>query len=352
MFVGYGKGPRLIPFGGWAPPYPPNIGQPPQGGQTPGQAPRGPEPANPGKTPRGPGTPAQPPRGPYGNNGDHVHTNLSYERLCKEKEKPYKLFKNKGHYAHHLSELVEEACKNLGTKKMTTPQATGLNKLKASMRKDGPKDGSSFLKNSGYELGEKWSPADEVVIQNFYKKFDVIFFFGTLAGRCTWEIDWETLPGVLGYCHTAEQYGYNTQMKGPSAHQRSVIKLQKNLNTSRDKRLSSYLSTLLHEMCHSFMMVWSCDARSCYANDELLGTTGHGDAWQNTCTAVDKAVRKQFGLKFDMGRTVSYAHELAETGAQPSKIMWFWEIDPNELARSIEYFKKEKAMGRGPLGKR
>jgi hypothetical protein len=321
-------------------------GQPPEGSNPAHIPPRGgeqlPQGANPGHTPPFAS-------GLYGDGGQHTHTELPYKKLSEAGDKAYKLFKNKGHYAHDLSKMVEEACKNLGSDKMSKYQAEGFGTLKKSMRPGAPpkKNGSSFLANSGFELGKDWAASDEKVLDNFYKKFDQLFFFGTMAGRCSWEIDWETNPNVLGYCQTNEEFGYNTQVGGRSPHQRSVIRLQRNHGQDRQKRLVEYLGVLLHEMCHSFMGTWSCDARSCFQNSELVGVSGHGGAWQNTCVAVDEAVQKHFRLKLPFSRPISYALEMVEAGlTTPSKHCARWGITMPELNKFIAGIKQQKQAER------
>lgn len=324
------------------PPRPPSFPQPLQpyphlprlpnhGG---GQHPTAPQGNNPAHIP--------PNRAGNQSNNQHKHADLPYNQIAEAGAKAYKLFKDRGHFAHDLSKLVEHACENLESKKMSKYQAQGFGSLQKSMHPGGPKNGSTFKSSSGLELSKDWSATDETVIKKFWKQFDQLFFFGTLDSRCYWEIDWNAHPNILGLCTTTEQYGYNTQVGGSSPHARARIQLSKLHGVNREKRLVEYIGTLLHEMCHAFMTVWCCEARSCFQRSDCCGVTGHGDAWQDASLTVEQAAKKHLKLNLDLGRMDSYALELVATGVAPSKHCSRWGFDVPKLNQMVALIKQRR----------
>ena len=62
----------------------------------------------------------------------------------------------------------------------------------------------------------------------------------------------------------------------------------------RERRLR-IVATLIHEMCHAFLRVYSCDGRQCATWDGIAngrGFTGHGPAWEKVARGAEEVFRE------------------------------------------------------------
>jgi len=133
--------------------------------------------------------------------------------------------------------------------------------------------------------------------------FEDLFFFGSLADRCT--ISWATLgPHILG------------QTSLPPGASRCDIELD--IKFTRDSAFDTILllSTLIHEMCHAFLLIYACDVSGCREKRAHSGETGHGSAWEAMAVAVDRTALRAFSMNPDLG--ISYCTSLEGDSTLPS----------------------------------
>jgi hypothetical protein len=76
--------------------------------------------------------------------------------------------------------------------------------------------------------------------------------------------------------------------------------------------MKAYVETLLHEMIHAFLELWTCDHRGCIDGFEKLGKTRHGKVWQEVALAIEDSVRDAGFLNLDLylNRETSLALEI------------------------------------------
>jgi len=72
--------------------------------------------------------------------------------------------------------------------------------------------------------------------------------------------------------------------------------------------LGYLLGSLLHEMIHGYLTIYSCEC--CWDSPKGSGIVGHGEAWQRIAHAVEEAVKEKLNLKLDLKRTTYLASEL------------------------------------------
>lgn len=131
--------------------------------------------------------------------------------------------------------------------------------------------------------------------------FDELFF-KSLENYCTSEAvvsgDDHTRRGECRYQRLSlGQFTYT-----PDDVRRTII-IYRNHRNPHDptERLDRYLGTLLHEIVHAFLRIYSCHCRlACYENTQrLIGD--HGRAWQhvisNVRTAVPHFLRRDLDLR-------------------------------------------------------
>ena len=83
-----------------------------------------------------------------------------------------------------------------------------------------------------------------------------------------------------------------------------------------DVRWRNRLGTILHELCHAFLKVYTC--RSCPMHDQCIGHRGHGRAWQILVVKMEEVATRLMGGFVDMGRYPSLLHDLEGNGKLPS----------------------------------
>jgi hypothetical protein len=89
--------------------------------------------------------------------------------------------------------------------------------------------------------------------------------------------------------------------------------------------MQNYIESLLHEMIHAIIQIYTCHCADCgnkYKTEE--GTTGHGRTWQDIAHAVEKFCFNELGLKLDLGRAPRLAEEI---NAAYTKILDTYELD-------------------------
>jgi hypothetical protein len=118
--------------------------------------------------------------------------------------------------------------------------------------------------------------------------FDDLFFFGSLVNRCT--ITWASLgPHILGQTFLS-----------PGAP-RCDIELDIKFTGDSAFDTILLLSTLIHEMCHTFLPIYACDVSGCREKREHSGETGHSSVWEAMAVAVEWTALRAFNMKLDLG---------------------------------------------------
>ncbi|ESZ95116.1 hypothetical protein SBOR_4483 [Sclerotinia borealis F-4128] len=87
--------------------------------------------------------------------------------------------------------------------------------------------------------------------------------------------------------------------------------------TNRQERLRSYLETLLHEMIHAFLNIYTCLCSKCSHDiPKTVGHTGHGLPWHKIANSIESFVRSKLDLKLDLERRASLAMEIQASGLE------------------------------------
>lgn len=85
--------------------------------------------------------------------------------------------------------------------------------------------------------------------------------------------------------------------------------------TIREDRLRSYLETLLHEMIHAFLNIYTCLCSKCsYDIPRTIGHTGHGLPWHKIANSIESFVKTKLNLELDLERRASLAIEIQASG--------------------------------------
>ncbi|KAF8859177.1 hypothetical protein BDZ45DRAFT_689470 [Acephala macrosclerotiorum] len=92
------------------------------------------------------------------------------------------------------------------------------------------------------------------------------------------------------------------------------------------------LSTLLHEMLHCFLDIYTCPKPSCRDDLKQLGKQ-HGFAWQDAAYALEKAVTdtKYLNLPLMLERPFELVLELSEWGNPPIENLGRWGFTKKDL---------------------
>ncbi|KAL5314886.1 hypothetical protein ACEPPN_017536 [Leptodophora sp. 'Broadleaf-Isolate-01'] len=77
-----------------------------------------------------------------------------------------------------------------------------------------------------------------------------------------------------------------------------------------DTRMKWLTGTLLHELVHAVVDVYTCACQRCKESSvEAEGLTGHGPVWMGISLKVEKTMQQIFGYRCWLGRTQSLAIE-------------------------------------------
>jgi SprT-like family len=144
-------------------------------------------------------------------------------------------------------------------------------------------------------------PRLNVVMWNYFDLFDQLFFFGSLQKYCKVVLSPDCNEGSKG------DFRYDEKSND------CIITIYDTLPESTfEDRVQDYVGTLLHEMIHAFISIYSQRGDG-YCPDH--GYTGHGLAWQFIAHAAEQAVSdpKLLGLQLDLGRGSSLYLEMYVT---------------------------------------
>ncbi|KAJ8065383.1 hypothetical protein OCU04_006072 [Sclerotinia nivalis] len=84
---------------------------------------------------------------------------------------------------------------------------------------------------------------------------------------------------------------------------------------NRQERLRSYLETLLHEMIHAFLNIYTCLCSKCSHDiPRTIGHTGHGLPWHKIADNIERFVKSKLDLELDLERRACLAIEIQASG--------------------------------------
>ena len=114
----------------------------------------------------------------------------------------------------------------------------------------------------------------------------------------------------------------------------------------------STISTLLHEMVHVFLALYSCQCTDCQrhtiSRNGISGQSGHGPNWANAMNAIEEAFQDDVQWEVEGGMLESLALEMATSGWVPrDDQLERWGIDPHELLSVAEEIEPADLGGTG-----
>lgn len=103
----------------------------------------------------------------------------------------------------------------------------------------------------------------------------------------------------------------------------------------------STISTLLYEMVHVFLALYSCQCTECQrhtvSRNGISGQSGHGPNWANAMNAIEEAFQDHVQWEVEGGMLESLALEMATSGWFPrDDQLERWGINPHELLSVAE----------------
>ncbi|MCJ1441259.1 MAG: hypothetical protein MMC23_001745 [Stictis urceolatum] len=141
-------------------------------------------------------------------------------------------------------------------------------------------DATLDLENHAYD---EWWPAVEVA-DRYFLFFDKFLFDGLLTGE-KWvrlDIDHEHLVLEVDNCwaHT----GFDSRKGEPYVEIKvSNMSDDRHMSTNVRRRRAMVLATLIHEMIHALLWIYSCNGRRCGTLKQVIageGCQGHGPCWE------------------------------------------------------------------------
>lgn len=187
---------------------------------------------------------------------------------------------------------------------------------------------------------ERGEYSDMYVLRKFGGMFCDFFFFGSMTKFLRLSILKEVDSVFGGRC--VENVYMIGQAPGNLDLERTrcIIEIEFSSEPNRKVRLAQYLSSLLHQMVHVYMYLFSCRVRKCHAKYMHIGSD-HGAAFQDIACAVEKGARI-FGLDLDLKRQLSFAAELASLLPRISSItddnLEYWDFDRKRLRKQRNGF--------------
>ena len=137
-------------------------------------------------------------------------------------------------------------------------------------------------------VGWEKSMGKTEVMMRMIEAFSKMFFLGKLDSV---RLEWNSEMAEYGKCSVS----YINGLQGCITLSRRDYHIE-----TRDRnRLGSYTGTLLHELCHAFVRLYSCSGEcrqfQCVAGQSIArGETGHARAWFLLATAVQTVFRREF----------------------------------------------------------
>jgi SprT-like family len=234
----------------------------------------------------------------------HYH---GYVFRCQRKKGGSKPFQDEGHKGEHLSRWACHYIKasRCGQARPSQRQVTALEQFKnGSVRR-------RYLKDDKCSSQEAFSA--------FLEVFDGLFFFGSLHGRVTFKI-------VLSLIDCNLSAG---TIACPVILSDGTIERCCEIQIIPINEANTLLSTLLHEMCHAFFLVYSCNTDGCFLGFKNCSNIGHGVAWQKVAAAIEACARQKLSRQLDLNRLVGLAMEIV-IADEPFEI---WQV--HDLARDL-----------------
>jgi hypothetical protein len=113
-------------------------------------------------------------------------------------------------------------------------------------------------------------------------------------------------------------------------HIQLSVKIFKRVDIADDReRRIRQLGTLLHEMTHAFLELYSCFCQDCRRKLKHLGPTGHGFAWQDAAFAIELAANDPsfLNLPVELGRYAALRTDLAEANEEAPRELSRWGFE-------------------------
>ncbi len=158
-------------------------------------------------------------------------------------------------------------------------------------------------------------PQDEIhVLEEYYDTFDEIFFSTALRHNCfklemigAGTDEWKKM--------SKSEFAYTTVnssiVLSRNKVQALIHVLERVENETHPQRMKNYIESLLHEMTHAIILVYTYSCADCsnkYKPD--VGGTGHGRTWQAIAHAVEKFCFKELDLELDLDRAFGLVKDI------------------------------------------
>lgn len=171
---------------------------------------------------------------------------------------------------------------------------------------------------------------DKVILNAYFHFFDELFFGGCLSkSRCSVYL---TKKETKVLKVAGESSTYCQKVRGKFEASGTIwIHRASHITNIRDRGLFC-LSTLLHEMLHCFLDIYTCPRSSCRDNLKQLGRE-HGFAWQDAAYALEKAVTdtKYLNLPLMLERPFELVLELRKWGNPQIENLGRWGFTEKDL---------------------
>ncbi|KAH8679798.1 hypothetical protein BGZ60DRAFT_428098 [Tricladium varicosporioides] len=164
-------------------------------------------------------------------------------------------------------------------------------------------------------------PEDVNVLKKYYLAFNRIFFMGALKNLCDIQLH-PPNSFMNGECYTYITLDSEHIPPNSASMIRLYNRSQKPGYEDQEYRLKCYLGTLLHEMLHAFLAIFSCrcttfDCKSLFSDH--VGCYGHLTAWQDAAHAIENATEVLLGERLCLSRMPSLASDWAMSHEMPAK---------------------------------
>jgi hypothetical protein len=245
----------------------------------------------------------------------------------------------KAHFHSELVEFVREGIRNC------EPTA------KLSIRMMG-------LQTLSQQTEERLSQ-DEIILEEYYEVFNEIFFSTALQhNRSTFNMiragtdEWKARKNELRAYTTYKRPSVSSREEAQASIH--IFEIVESGNETRAQGMQSYIGTLLHEMIHAFIQVYTCRCAHCvkkHTEYEREGQTGHGRTWQVIAHAVEKFCCNELGLELDLSRAYALAEEIHATRVEmPYGDCLDWELDDERVGDLCEFYGLREQRTFPPLG--
>ncbi|KAG9246433.1 hypothetical protein BJ878DRAFT_560625 [Calycina marina] len=112
----------------------------------------------------------------------------------------------------------------------------------------------------------------------------------------------------------------------------------------REDKMLKILGTILHEALHAFLNTFVCDKKCCedfLASTQGLGLEGHATQWSNAMFELEKAVKRDLGLKINTGFHNSIGAEMMQGFNPEDDDLDRWRV-PDKI---INFARERKTQG-------